>query len=118
MRRHSPYRSACSAALDISGAWDTDFSLVFIPYYLPRCRGARIAGALENHFLASARGELYFALLADGTDADAAVIRPMPRFIAAGQQGIEHLNESTYGGRAGPIVCACAGTRLWNPGQC
>jgi len=75
-------------ALDLGGAVpDSARTLVVIPVLLTTVPEVReIAGALENHFLASARGELYFALLADGTDADAAVIPTMPRSSLQGSK--------------------------------
>jgi cyclic beta-1,2-glucan synthetase len=106
-------------ALDLGGAVpDSARTLVVIPVLLTTVPEVReLLERLENHFLASARGELYFALLADGTDADAAVIPTDAALIAAGQQGIEHLNERYGPGRAGPRFLWLRRQRLWNPGQ-
>ncbi|MGA3156663.1 MAG: glucoamylase family protein [Steroidobacteraceae bacterium] len=72
---------------------------------------------LENHFLASARGELYFALLADGGDADAAVAPNDAALIAAGLRGIERLNARYGPGRAGARFLWLYRQRRWNPAQ-
>jgi cyclic beta-1,2-glucan synthetase len=72
---------------------------------------------LENHFLASARGELYFALLADGVDADTAVTPADAALIAAGQQGVERLNERYGPGSAGARFLWLQRQRRWNQAQ-
>jgi cyclic beta-1,2-glucan synthetase len=106
-------------ALDLGGVVpDAARTLVVMPILLTSLPDLHeLLERLENHFLASARGELYFALLADGIDAGTAVAPGDAALIAAGQQGIVRLNERYGAGRAGARFLWLHRQRRWNPAQ-
>ena len=105
--------------LDLDGSVPPPLrTLVAVPIILNNRADLEDAVAeLEIRFLASAPGELYFALLADGADADVAVVETDQELIAAGRRGIEELNGRHGRGDAGPRFLWLYRARRWNPGQ-
>ena len=75
-----------------------------------------VAG-LEIRYLASAPGELYFALLADGMDAATATVATDEELMAAGRRGVEELNARYGPGTAGNRFLWLHRERRWNPAQ-
>jgi cyclic beta-1,2-glucan synthetase len=72
---------------------------------------------LESHYLASARGELYFGLLADATDAQSEFVPTDAALIAAARSGTERLNARYGPGSEGPRFIFLYRGRRWNPAQ-
>ena len=107
------------AALDLGGIVpESARTLVVMPILLTAVPDVlELLERLENHFLASARGELYFALLADGVDADSAVTPGDAALVAIGQQGIDALNARYGPGQAGARFLWLHRQRRWNGSQ-
>jgi cyclic beta-1,2-glucan synthetase len=72
---------------------------------------------LESQFLAGARGELYFAVLADGVDAPEAETAADSELIAAGRHGIAALNARYGPGEGGARFLWLHRARRFNPAQ-
>jgi cyclic beta-1,2-glucan glucanotransferase len=72
---------------------------------------------LELHHLASAGGELYFALLSDWTDAPAESAADDAMLLDTARQRIAELNRRYSGGEAGERFLLLHRRRLWNPGE-
>ncbi len=107
------------AALDLAGVVPAEFrTVVAIPILLASVMDVEEAIAnLESRYLASARGELYFTLLADGADADAAVLPEDAELIAAGRRGIDVLNRRYGRASAGARFLWLHRSRRWNAAQ-
>jgi cyclic beta-1,2-glucan synthetase len=106
-------------AIDLAaGVPESARTLVVMPVLLTSVHDVEeLVGRLEAHYLSSAPGELYFALLADVTDAAAAEVPEDVDVLAAGRQGIERLNARHGPGSAGPRFQWLSRKRLWNPAQ-
>ena len=106
-------------ALDLGGVVPEEHrTLVAVPVLLSS--GADIEemlANLESEYLAGARGELYYALLADGQDAETAVTAADAELETAGRAGIAALNARYPAGRAGPRFLWLHRSRQWNPAQ-
>jgi cyclic beta-1,2-glucan synthetase len=72
---------------------------------------------LEAHYLASARGELYFALLCDFADAPAERMPADEQIRAAAVAAIHRLNERYEGGTAGARFRLVLRRRQWSDDQ-
>ena len=108
-------KPAALPALDLAGVIPKEYrTLVAVPVLLSSHAEIEEAVAnLESQYLASARGELYFALLADGVDADAAHTDADAELAAAGRRGIADLNARyARGARGRPLPVAAAGASL------
>ena len=112
-------KPAALPALDLAGVIPEEYrTLVAIPILLTSPTELEEAVAnLESQYLASARGELYFALLADGVDADAEQIEADVELSAAGRRGIADLNLRYGRGAVGDRFLWLQRARRWNPGQ-
>jgi len=106
-------------ALDLGGMIPEQFrTLVAVPILLnSRADIDEAVANLESQYLASARGELYFALVVDGRDADVPVRPEDEELASAGQRGIATLNERYGPGSAGPRFLWLQRARRWNPRQ-
>ena len=106
-------------ALDLAGVVPTELrTIVAVPILLGDHTDVEEALAnLESRYLASARGELYFALLVDGTDADTETLVEDEELVAAGRLGIEALNARYGRGAVGNRFLWLQRTRLWNASQ-
>ncbi|MBV9620088.1 MAG: glycosyl transferase [Gammaproteobacteria bacterium] len=106
-------------ALDLGGVIPEQYrTLVAVPVLLnSRADIDEAVASLETQYLASARGELYFALVADGRDADVPVRPEDEELIVAGQRGIATLNERYGPGGAGPRFLWLHRARRWNEAQ-
>ena len=106
-------------ALDLAGLVPEEHrTLVAVPILLnSRADIEEMLANLESEYLAGARGELYYALLADGPDADAAVTPADAELEEAGRAGIAALNARYGAGRAGPRFLWLLRGRRWNPAQ-
>jgi cyclic beta-1,2-glucan synthetase len=72
---------------------------------------------LEVHFLSGAEGDITFALLTDGVDADRAVRDEDARLLSIGVEAIAALNRRYGPGPAGARFLLLHRRRLYNPGQ-
>jgi len=72
---------------------------------------------LEAHYLASARGELYFALLSDFVDAASEHTSADESLIVAAAAGIDELNRRYEGDGAGPRFFILHRRRKWSDDQ-
>ena len=107
-------------ALDLGGVIPQEFrTLVAVPVLLSsRAEIEEAVASLERQYLASARGELYFALLADCSDAEAASHAGRRRaWSRPGARGIAELNARYGSGRAGERFLWLQRARRWNPRQ-
>ena len=106
-------------ALDLAGVVPEEFrTLVAVPILLStRTEIDEALGNLESQYLAGARGELYFALLADGVDAAAAEIAADEELVAAGRRGIAALNARYGRGSVGDRFLWLHRARRWNASQ-
>ncbi len=112
-------KPAALPALDLAGVVPEEHrTLVAVPVLLSSCADIEeMLSNLESEYLAGPRGELYYALLADGQDADAAVTAADAELEAAGRAGIATLNARYGAGRAGPRFLWLHRSRQWNPAQ-
>ncbi len=106
-------------ALDLAGVIPGDCrTVVAVPILLTGQNELTEALAnLESQYLASARGEIYFALIADGVDAPAAVLERDEELIEAGREGIAALNERYGRGTHGDRFLWLYRSRRWNAAQ-
>lgn len=72
---------------------------------------------LEVHFLASPKGEVYFALLTDWTDADAADVEGDGELLDAAVQGIARLNAKHGPAGDGDRFLLFHRKRVWTPSE-
>jgi cyclic beta-1,2-glucan synthetase len=72
---------------------------------------------LEVHYLASSEGELYFALLADWTDAATETVEGDDALLEAAITGIARLNEKHGPGSGGDRFYLLHRRRVWNDRQ-
>jgi cyclic beta-1,2-glucan synthetase len=112
-------KPAMLPALDLAGVVPEEFrTLVAVPILLStRTEIDQALANLESQYLAGARGELYFALLADGVDAPAAEIAADEELVSAGRRGIAALNARYGPGSAGDRFLWLHRARRWNPSQ-
>ena len=112
-------KPASLPALDLGGVVPEEFrTLVAVPVLLnSRAEIEEAVANLESQYLASARGELYFALLADGSDAPNQVMPGDEELVAAGRRGIAELNSRYARGPAGERFLWLHRTRRWNEAQ-
>ncbi len=106
-------------ALDLAGVVPEEHrTLVAVPILLnSRAELEEMLANLESQYLAGARGELYYALLADGRDADTEESAVDIELNAAGRSGIAALNARYGAGLAGPRFLWLHRARRWNPAQ-
>ncbi|MDE2465485.1 MAG: glycosyl transferase [Alphaproteobacteria bacterium] len=74
-------------------------------------------GRLEVHHLAGTGGDITFALLTDGLDADTQEIEEDAPLLAAAAAAIETLNQRYGPGPDGPLFLLLHRRRLFNPGE-
>ena len=106
-------------AYDLKGIVPSEMrTLVVMPVMLttPSEIEAHVA-RLEAHYLASARGELYFALLSDFADAASEHTSADASLIAAAAAGIGELNRRYEAGSAGPRFFMLHRRRQWSDDQ-
>ncbi len=72
---------------------------------------------LEVHYLASADGDLHFALLTDWADADSEQVPGDEALLAFATEGIARLNERHDSEADGPRFRLLHRRRLWNPAE-
>ncbi len=72
---------------------------------------------LEVHYLSSADGELYYALLSDWTDSDAESAPDDEVLLTAAREGIAALNRHYAPGPGGPRFYLLHRRRSWNESQ-
>ena len=106
-------------ALNLGGVIPEQFrTLVAVPILLNARREIEEAlSNLESEYLAAARGELYFALLADGADCASERTEQDEELIALGRRGIAALNARYGRGSAGDRFLWLCRRRRWNPAQ-
>jgi cyclic beta-1,2-glucan synthetase len=106
-------------ALDLGGLVPEEHrTLVVVPILLSsRADLEEMLANLESQYLAGPRGELYYALLADGQDADVAVTAADAELEAAGRAGIAALNARYGASGAGPRFFWLHRARQWNAAQ-
>jgi len=78
---------------------------------------AELVERLEIHHLASAEGDLHFALLSDWTDADAESLEGDAALLAFAQAGIDRLNERYGPAPAGPRFLLLHRRRIWSDSE-
>ena len=78
---------------------------------------ARHIETLEIHYLSSGGGDLTFALLIDGADADTQVLRTDAALLEQADEGIAQLNRRYPSGPAGPRFLHLHRRRLLNPAE-
>ncbi len=72
---------------------------------------------LEVHYLSSPKGEVYFALLSDWADADAAHADSDDALLGTAAQGIARLNQKYGAGRAGSRFLLLHRKRVWTQSE-
>lgn len=72
---------------------------------------------LEVHYLAGGRGDLTFALLSDGTDAEQEVLADDARLLEVASKAITELNRRYGPGRAGSRFLLLHRRRAFNPAE-
>ncbi len=72
---------------------------------------------LEIHFLASAEGDLCFALLSDWVDADAESLAGDAALLARAQAGVDRLNTRYGPGPTGPRFLLLHRRRVWSESE-
>ena len=72
---------------------------------------------LEIHHLASPEGDLHFALLSDGTDADNENADGDSELVAFAREGVERLNQRYGPAPAGPRFLLLHRRRVWNESE-
>ncbi len=93
-------------------------TLIAIPTLLTTVEAVRVQiEQLEVHFLASPQSELYFALLADWSDAASERAAADAELLATALRGIARLNERHPPGRGGPRFLFLHRRRVWSVGQ-
>jgi cyclic beta-1,2-glucan synthetase len=112
-------KPAALPALDLAGVIPEELrTVVAVPLLLTSPAEVEEALAnLESQFLAGARGELYFAILADGVDAQEAQIAADAELVAAGRRGIAALNVRYGAGEGGARFLWLYRARRFNPAQ-
>jgi len=112
-------RPAPLAALDLKGVVPAEYrALVAVPILLHSAADVEEALTnLESHYLSGPRGELYFALLADGVDAAAATVDGDAQLDAAGRRGIAELNARYGPAPGGARFLWLNRARRFNPAQ-
>jgi cyclic beta-1,2-glucan synthetase len=112
-------KPAALPALDLAGVIPEELrTVVAVPLLLTTPGEVEEALAnLESQFLAGARGELYFALLADGVDAQEAEVPADAELVAAGRRGIAALNARYGPGEGGARFLWLYRARRFNPAQ-
>jgi len=106
-------------AYDLKGIVPPEMrTLVVMPVMLttPSEIEAHVA-RLEAHYLASARGELYFALLSDFADDASEHTAADAPLITAAAAGIDELNRRYQAGSAGPRFFILHRRRQWSDDQ-
>jgi len=105
--------------LDLSkGVPSTWRTLVVVPTILTsEADLAEQIDRLEVHHLTGADGDLTFALLSDGTDADAEVAPGDAALLAAATEAVDRLNERHAPGPAGPRFLLLHRRRVFDVGQ-
>ncbi|MBI4692596.1 MAG: glycosyl transferase [Gammaproteobacteria bacterium] len=93
-------------------------TMIVVPMLLttPEAVEAQIE-RLEVHYLASAEGELHFALLSDWTDAASESLPEDALLLATAIAGIARLNRTHGAGTTGRRFYLFHRRRLWSPGQ-
>ena len=106
-------------ALDLAGVVPPELRTIVAVPILPGTRAdvEEALSNLESQFLAGARGELYFAILADGADAAGAEIAADQDLISAGRRGIAALNARYGPGAGGARFLWLYRARRWNAAQ-
>jgi cyclic beta-1,2-glucan synthetase len=106
-------------ALDLAGVIPEELrTVVAVPILLSsRADIDEALANLESQFLAGARGELYFAILADGVDAPEAEVATDAELITAGRRGIAALNARYGRGAVGARFLWLYRARRFNPAQ-
>jgi cyclic beta-1,2-glucan synthetase len=93
-------------------------TLVAVPTMLSSLEAvAEQTERLEVHYLASPKGEVYFALLTDWTDADAARVEGDGELLDAAVQGIARLNAKHGPGSDGDRFLLFHRKRVWTPSE-
>ena len=78
---------------------------------------AELVERLEIHHLASAEGDLHFALLSDWTDADAQSLDGDAALLAFAQAGVDRLNARYGPAPAGPRFLLLHRRRVWSESE-
>jgi cyclic beta-1,2-glucan synthetase len=78
---------------------------------------AELIQRLEVHYLSSPKGEVYFALLSDWTDANAPHTDTDDALVHRAAQGIAQLNEKYGPARAGARFLLLHRKRVWTPSE-
>ncbi len=111
--------SSAPPALDLAGIIPEQCrTLVAVPVLLStRAELDERLADLESQYLAAARGELYFALLADYADSLTEVGPDDQELSAAGRAGVAELNRRYGAGKAGARFMWLHRARRWNAAQ-
>jgi cyclic beta-1,2-glucan synthetase len=93
-------------------------TLVVVPTLLTHQNEiAELVERLEIHHLASAEGELHFALLSDWTDADTESRQGDAELLACAQAGVDGLNARYGPAPAGPRFLLLHRRRVWSESE-
>ena len=93
-------------------------TLVAVPTLLTSLRDIEEQiGRLEIHYLASARGELHFALVSDWRDAPSEHVDGDEELLAVAEEGIARLNQRYGTAPGGDRFLLLHRRRVWNAGE-
>ena len=113
------FRATLLPALELRGGVPADLrTLVAVPTLLTSLKDIEEQiGRLEIHYLASAQGELHFALLSDWRDAPSEHVDGDEELLAAAKEGIARLNQRYGPAPGGDRFLLLHRRRVWNEGE-
>jgi len=113
------FRATLLPALELRGGVLADLrTLVAVPTLLTSLKDIEeLIGRLEIHYLASAQGDLYFALLSDWRDAPSERVDGDEELLAAAKEGIARLNQRYGPAPGGDRFLLLHRRRVWNEGE-
>jgi cyclic beta-1,2-glucan synthetase len=113
------FRATLLPALELRGGVPADLrTLVAVPTLLISLKEIEEQIArLEIHYLASAQGDLHFALLSDWRDAPSEHVEGDEELLAAAKEGIVRLNQRYGPSPGGERFLLLHRRRVWNEGE-
>ena len=113
------FRATLLPALELRGGIPADLrTLVAVPTLLTSLKDIEEQiGRLEIHYLASAQGDLHFALLSDWRDAPSEHVDGDEELLAAAKEGIARLNQHYGPAPGGDRFLLLHRRRVWNASE-
>jgi len=113
------FRATLLPALDLRSGVPAELrTLVAVPTLLTSLKEIEeLIGRLEIHYLASAQGDLHFALLSDWRDAPSERVDGDKELLAAAKEGIAKLNQRYGPAPGGDRFLLLHRRRVWNESE-